>query len=163
MWSRHHLLLGSQLLRKISVSHTMKSCKNCSTANPTDFYETQSTSYCKTCFKSKYFAPGRIRLLAAKLERGECKDCGLKVTPENASVFDFDHVQDKKRTVSNMTTAPTKTFEEEIGKCELCCSNCHRLRTKSRGRTWMSPGRPRKVMPMSSEDSHDPHDTQSTP
>ena len=46
-----------------------------------------------------------------------------------------------------MMTAPSKTFQEEISKCELCCSNCHRLRTKARGKTWLSPGRPRKVRP----------------
>ena len=136
----------------------MKSCKNCSTANPTDFYETQGTRYCKKCFQIKYFVPGRSRLLAAKLERGECKDCGLKVTPDNAVMFDFDHTHDKKRAVSNMTTAPNKTFEEEISKCDLVCSNHHRLRTKARGRTWTTPGRPRRDRPPTPPDSE-----QSTP
>lgn len=122
----------------------MKTCKKCSTTNPSEFYETQNTKYCKACFQQTYFVPGRERLLSAKLERGQCSDCQLKVTPENATVFDFDHLHDKKRHVSNMTTAPNSKFQEEIAKCELVCSNCHRLRTKSRGRTWATPGRPRR-------------------
>ena len=125
----------------------MKVCKKCSTTNPTDFYETQHTRYCKGCFQQTYFVPGRERLLAAKLARGECKDCGLKVTTENASVFDFDHLYDKKRQVSNMTTAPNSKFNEEINKCDLVCANDHRLRTRARGRTWSTPGRPRRDKP----------------
>lgn len=123
--------------------YNMKSCKNCFTTNPTDFYETQASRYCRACFKEKYFVPGRSRLLAAKLKRGQCADCGAKVTPENAIMFDFDHLRDKKRTLSTMTTAPNSKFEEEVSKCDLVCANDHRLRTLSRGRTWVILGRPR--------------------
>lgn len=125
----------------------MKSCKNCYTTNPQDFYETQASRYCRACFKAKYFVPGRSRLLAAKLNRGQCKDCGLKVTPENATMFDFDHLHDKKRTISTMTTAPNNKFEEELNKCDLVCANDHRLRTQARGKTWVTPGRPRRERP----------------
>lgn len=68
----------------------------------------------------------------------------MEVTPDNAFLFDFDHLHSKERNLSQMTTAPTDAFEREMAKCELVCANDHRLRTRSRGRTWMCPGRPRK-------------------
>lgn len=49
-------------------------------------------------------------------------------------VLDFDHVRGKKvENISNM--AKHYTWEEilkEIKKCELVCSNCHRIRTFKR-------------------------------
>lgn len=113
-----------------------KPCKTCGTTDPTLFYFSQPASrYCKTHHKERYFAPGRARLLAAKLARVACADCGLVVTPENLDLFDFDHTTDTKRyNVSKMTTCSTAKFNEEIARCELVCSNDHRRRTAHRRR-----------------------------
>jgi hypothetical protein len=65
------------------------------------------------------------------LKDGPCIDCGQKFP---AVCMDFDHVRgDKVADIS--TLAYTSTFEkvlEEIDKCELVCSNCHRIRTWKR-------------------------------
>lgn len=122
----------------------MKTCKNCLTTDPLAFYETQGSLYCKPCHKQRYFQPGRDRLLQSKLTRAQCVDCGLFVTEENACVFDFDHLGDKAFNVSKMTTMCDARFEAEIAKCELCCANCHRLRTSTRPRVHPTPGRPRR-------------------
>jgi len=122
----------------------MNSCKTCDTTDPADFYATQSSHYCKVHHKEKYFAPGRARLLQAKLDRQQCTDCGLFVTEDNACMFDFDHLSDKTRNVSQMVTYSDARFETEIAKCELVCANCHRLRTSTRPRVHPTPGRPRR-------------------
>ena len=122
----------------------MRVCKVCGCDNPSEFYETQHSNYCRVHHKEKYFAPGRARLLEAKLARGGCADCSLIATEENSVVFDFDHTGQKVMNVSKMTTMSTERFEAEIAKCVLRCSNCHRLKTKGEPRTYPTPGRPRR-------------------
>ena len=121
-----------------------KTCKTCATTDPTAFYETQASHYCRPCHKARYFVPGRERLLAAKLAREQCADCGLFVTDDTACVFDFDHLGDKLLNVSRMVTYCDEKFTAEIAKCDLVCSNCHRLRTQTRPRVHPTPGRPRR-------------------
>ena len=132
-----------------------KTCKGCGTDKPEDFYETQSSLYCRPCWTTRYVQAGRDRLLRAKLERSECVECHLKVTEKNSCVFDFDHLPpregalssdgDKRWSVSQMTSCSLASFTSEIAKTELVCSNCHRLRTKARPRSWAKGGRPRTI------------------
>lgn len=57
-----------------------------------------------------------------------CKDCGYK---KHHSALDFDHVKDNK--VFNVCFAKSITQAiKEIKKCEVVCSNCHRVRTYNR-------------------------------
>lgn len=122
-------------------------CRNCGTEDASHFYETQASRYCKPCHNARYFDTGRARLLQAKLARECCVDCKLVVTAENAVVFDWDHLSDKKFNVGKMTSCSLSSFNAEIAKCELRCSNCHRLKTKERGRHWKIGGRPRASRP----------------
>ncbi len=58
-----------------------------------------------------------------------CTDCGVQYPPY---VMDFDHVRGKKTMdISDMisTCKPFSVIKEEIEKCEVVCSNCHRERT----------------------------------
>lgn len=58
-------------------------------------------------------------------------DCGQSY---HYSVMDFDHVRGEK--IGNVNKLMTRRciakLEEEIAKCDLVCSNCHRLRTWER-------------------------------
>ena len=60
-----------------------------------------------------------------------CSDCGEKFPPV---AMDFDHLHDKKVSISALVRLnPTQNrLTEEISKCELVCSNCHRIRTNAR-------------------------------
>lgn len=64
---------------------------------------------------------------------GFCADCGLSGVnyPE---VLDFDHRGDKKFNISEFrrVTSGFNKVKEEINKCDLVCSNCHRIRTVER-------------------------------
>jgi hypothetical protein len=60
-----------------------------------------------------------------------CVDCG----ESNHVVLDFDHVKgDKLKNVSGMVhqSYSIKTIQKEIDKCEIRCSNCHRIVTHNR-------------------------------
>lgn len=62
-----------------------------------------------------------------KLEKG-CKDCGYKKYPV---ALDFDHTDGTKE--FNVCNAKSiRQAMEEIKKCEVVCSNCHRVRTVKR-------------------------------
>ena len=57
-------------------------------------------------------------------------DCGIKYPPY---VMDFDHLGDKEFVISKGVSmhSPIKLLKE-IAKCDVVCSNCHRLRTYNR-------------------------------
>lgn len=65
------------------------------------------------------------------LKQKPCMDCGKQYPPY---VMDFDH-RDKKTKLASINSmvnfhsySKTKILEE-IEKCDLVCSNCHRIRT----------------------------------
>jgi hypothetical protein len=62
-----------------------------------------------------------------------CADCGIRYPPY---VMDFDHVRgEKKQCIGRMLSQSLQAILEEIEKCDVVCSNCHRERTQSRKRT----------------------------
>lgn len=75
------------------------------------------------------FNAERVRLIT-ELKSGPCTDCDRTYPPE---CMDFDHVRGKKvSNVSIMMKHKLTTLLSEIEKCELVCSNCHRIRTTRR-------------------------------
>ncbi len=73
----------------------------------------------------------RVRALLNALKSVPCADCGNTFPPY---VMDFDHLRDKKSKKSAvglmaMQEHSMKVILEEIAKCEVVCSNCHRIRT----------------------------------
>lgn len=62
-----------------------------------------------------------------------CVDCGYS-GKQYPQVLEFDHVRAKKFEVSSFTRhiLSLKRLQEEMGKCELVCANCHRIRTVKR-------------------------------
>lgn len=62
-----------------------------------------------------------------KLSKG-CADCGYN---KHHAALEFDHVDGEKE--FNVCNAKSiKQAKEEIKKCEVVCSNCHRIRTYER-------------------------------
>lgn len=67
-----------------------------------------------------------------KLKAG-CADCGYNKHPE---ALDFDHLPqyEKKFNISGLarSNAAPETLWTEIAKCEVRCTNCHRIMTYNR-------------------------------
>jgi len=63
-------------------------------------------------------------------ENSGCVDCG----ETNHIVLDFDHLKNKKYGISRMIHDgfSWQAIKKEIEKCEVVCSNCHRIRTHER-------------------------------
>ncbi len=57
-----------------------------------------------------------------------CTDCGYDAY---AVALDFDHVMEKRRLIS-VNCKSIRSAVEEMERCEVVCSNCHRVRTEQR-------------------------------
>ncbi len=78
----------------------------------------------------------RVRAITAHvttLKRRPCMDCGGTFPPV---CMDFDHLPGNKKSGNVSTMArlgwSTEKILAEIAKCDLVCSNCHRIRTATR-------------------------------
>lgn len=128
----------------------MKKCGSCYEVKElTEFYKNSAKksgigSYCKKCNtlwvrkrylnKKEYYdtknKEGRLRnqeFIYDYLLKNPCIDCGEK----NPIVLEFDHLSDKKFTISYMVRSlhSISGIQKEIDKCVIRCANCHRIKT----------------------------------
>ena len=71
-------------------------------------------------------------LISQKVARVECMDCLKKVHRDNTFVFDYDHRDPDEKTKAISQRLHQWTIDQllfEMNKCDLVCSNCHRVRT----------------------------------
>ena len=78
--------------------------------------------------KQKAYLAQYLRDLKTKTP---CVDCGINYP---YYVMDFDDVRGQKHAnvMELVSTLSKKKIDEEIAKCEIVCSNCHRIRTHMR-------------------------------
>ena len=88
--------------------------------------------------KQKYLDRNRsyrasiIKFVQEQKELNPCKDCGIRYP---YYVMDFDHLEkyDKMNDINFLSsTGRIGALKKEIAKCEIVCSNCHRIRTFKR-------------------------------
>lgn len=127
-----------------------KTCTKCNKTKPLNQFDKKGTKYiynfCSECRRKymrkhylsnkKYYidkskeSDKRKRLWLDTIKNKPCKDCGKSYPPY---IMEFDHLKDKKFTISNSFRLVSKTIIlKEIAKCELVCANCHRERTHQR-------------------------------
>jgi len=73
------------------------------------------------------------KMFAIEYKGGKCEDCGIIGTIENRTIFDFHHTHpsSKDTAISHALTqskSGLKSLKQELDKCVLLCSNCHKLR-----------------------------------
>lgn len=91
-----------------------------------------------------------LRKYLNSLKMVPCKDCGRSFHPV---CMDFDHrdPREKKSCVSLMPRGVAQgwikmaDFVSEIRKCDVVCSNCHRLRTFNNGHAGVRSRRERTL------------------
>lgn len=98
--------------------------------NHPEYFRNYELKYKSERFKQRKERISSNTIFINKLKDKPCLDCG-KVLPPQA--MEFDHIEDKKYTIANVKQSLSKNnILKEIEKCELVCSNCHRIRTLSR-------------------------------
>jgi len=72
-----------------------------------------------------------IKYIQEMKSSSPCLDCKVSYP---YYVMDFDHVRGRKQknVMELINTLSKKKIDEEIAKCEIVCSNCHRIRTHKR-------------------------------
>lgn len=129
-------------------------CCRCKVVRPlSEFYpskQRKAQGYCRMCdaqWKREYYQKHREEYIARALRQkerlkavyreakdGPCADCGLR---HPHYVMDFDHREGETKlfNVSELNAhrwVSIQQLEAEIAKCDLVCSNCHRVRTHQR-------------------------------
>lgn len=92
---------------------------------------------CSNCHRLRTYSrlknPGRQRFSRLMIEYKSGKPCADCENSFEPCAMDFDHVAGEKLcNVSKMSAYSIKEIEAEIAKCELVCSNCHRVRSYNR-------------------------------
>ena len=102
-------------------------CRECENLAHKRFYNNNKE---KRLFSSQLRREKQKEFLDS-LKNKPCTDCGLTFPP---CCMDFDHRDPttKIKGVSQMVCFKLERLMEEISKCDLVCSNCHRIRTDKR-------------------------------
>lgn len=89
--------------------------------------------------KDLYVAQQRHRdknheLLWSLLVLSKCMDCDIK----DPRVLEFDHRPEEQKSfdIAGAISGSTRSWasiQKEIDKCDIVCSNCHKIRTMQRG------------------------------
>lgn len=81
--------------------------------------------------KAKSDKKAKIAFVRAIKSKTPCTDCHILFP---YYVTDFDHLGDKEFNLNSndMKNVGWNRLKKEIAKCELVCSNCHRIRTHTR-------------------------------
>lgn len=97
-----------------------------------EFYKSDKViqPYCKKC--SNLYHQNRIKEVKIKMieyKGGECENCRVKLIDTHYCIFDFHHIDPKTKDVNFKRIKFQKwdKIKNEIDKCKLLCSNCHRL------------------------------------
>lgn len=135
----------------------MRTCYKCGVARPLDMFyialeerraakdgRSSWRMHCRHCQREKNNARKLDRKAytdALKVAAG-CVDCGL-VLPDNPEVYDFDHIRGGKvlGVAERLMSGTWDDFLAEIARCEVVCSNCHRIRTRNRPSTTFGKSR----------------------
>ena len=163
----------------MSAEPAIRLCSTCRVLKPeTDFYfrnraRTLRQYCCKACkseYNRRWYEGNRAKHIADVRRNNElyraqaarialeakdqpCSDCGERFDP---CAMDFDHVRGVKvAAVSELVRAGAKpdVIRREIAKCEVVCSNCHRIRTQARG--WGQQGSPENRADVAADGSAD--------
>ena len=125
------------LTRELTIKNKDKDekpCVNCGEVkSKDDFYSSggsRSRGYCKDCLKT--YHTDRLRKVKIKMityKGGKCERCNLKLEDSHYSVFDFHHIDSstKDPNFSSIKFQKWEKIKDEIDKCKLLCSNCHRI------------------------------------
>ena len=101
-----------------------KPCHKCGVAE-----RTPTSSYCKACRKAydkERLRKKRVFVQAYKLACG-CAKCGYDASPVALELHHIDPATKTYTIGGQLISIPMPKLLEEFTKCEVLCSNCHRI------------------------------------
>jgi len=123
-----HRNLNLFSLNKSKKDGFASTCKECVRSIQNNFYIKNKDYYKQKKKDQRNNVKNKIKEYKDDIP---CKDCGINYPHY---VMDFDHINnDKSFNVADAITSQSwGKILLEIKKCELVCSNCHRIRTHNR-------------------------------
>ena len=121
---------------QIFINMNTKICTTCNLDKPLDEFYNQTdrkngSSSCKTCFNI-YCGQRWIRTKIKALEYlgSKCLDCSNSYPNQPYVIFDFHHRDPTQKDVmwDHLRKRSWDKIIIELDKCDLLCSNCHRIR-----------------------------------
>lgn len=103
-------------------------CRDCSNLRSKKYYSDNKIHHRKvTQIRKLKFEKIIKEKIIDFLKKNPCVSCG----ESNLMVLDFDHLQDKTKNVAQLITEgySWENVKKEIDKCQVLCSNCHRIKT----------------------------------
>ena len=118
-------------LRRKDGSKRYGHCRDCKAAYQRQWYERNRERHIENVNAIRRELRRKHAAIVAREKSRPCVDCGVTYPPY---VMDFDHVRGEKlKEIGVMRgTVSTRVLLAEIAKCEVVCSNCHRIRTHRR-------------------------------
>jgi hypothetical protein len=124
-----------------------KYCSNCNVEKPIgEFYKKadrkNGSSQCKNCFN--LYCTNRwvkIKQKAIEYKGSKCVDCSISYPENDCCIFDFHHrnPDEKESDWKKLRLRSWNKIVIELDKCDLVCSNCHRLRHKKMSQVGIEP------------------------
>lgn len=105
-------------------------CRDCRRAYGRKHYEANRERYIQNAAAlRRRNRVERTRYLIEFFQAHPCADCG----ETDPVVLEFDHLEDKSFEISQQfAERGWQSILDEIAKCDVVCSNCHRRRTAER-------------------------------
>lgn len=111
-------------------------CKECQKDYHKQHYKDNMKAYKTRAYKRNKQVTLEIREYIRREKDKPCQDCGFSYP---YYVMDFDHRPGEKKLCDIARMAGSKVklekVKKEIAKCDIVCSNCHRIRTHNRNKT----------------------------
>ena len=128
---RRTLPLDDFPLRRKDGTRRYGHCRDCKAAYQRQWYERNRRRHIDNVNAIRRQLRADHRRIMTAYKSQPCADCGISYPPY---VMDFDHVRGTKvAAVGAMKgTVSTAALLNEIAKCDVVCSNCHRMRTHRR-------------------------------
>lgn len=105
-------------------------CRDCQREWYSNYYHNQSAEK-QRLKKNNFERKIRIREWLQERKSVPCADCGIMYP---YFVMDFDHRDPSQKLFNIGSKVSSMSFEQvrvEVEKCDVVCSNCHRIRTHS--------------------------------
>lgn len=114
--------------RKASKDGLNARCRECTRKATKRHYENNKEYYQKKARRNEVKYKQEFEELMRVVKDVPCMDCEREF---HSCQMDFDHREgeDKKYNVSDMKGMSLLEVKKEIAKCDVVCSNCHRMRT----------------------------------
>jgi len=82
------------------------------------------SKYCSRCTTALRRYANKIR--AVEYKGGKCHSCGAEFEIKDYAAYEFHHLHDKDLSIGQMSNVAWKRLKDELDKCIMLCSNCHR-------------------------------------